>query len=71
MRTTGRLLFYSTSRTNVSTQRIAGRFGLRHWRSALCRRVVTGNDGQLPRLSARYAGHFSPFVNARISARPQ
>jgi RimJ/RimL family protein N-acetyltransferase len=37
--------------------------------SALCRGVVTGNDWQLAPLQERYAGHFSPFINARIAAR--
>jgi RimJ/RimL family protein N-acetyltransferase len=38
-----------------------------HCGSALCRRVVTGNDWRLPELQQRYAGHFSPFINARIA----
>jgi uncharacterized protein len=43
------------------------------WRMAcqcgavLCRAVITGNDWQLPELQQRYAGHFSPFINIRIS----
>lgn len=37
--------------------------------SPLCRRIVTGNDWQLPALQERYAGHFSPFINARIARR--
>jgi RimJ/RimL family protein N-acetyltransferase len=35
----------------------------------LCRGVVTGNDWLLPALQERYAGHFSPFINARIAKR--
>jgi uncharacterized protein len=34
--------------------------------SPLCRGRVTGADWRLPDLQARYRGHFSPFVNARI-----
>ncbi|MDQ3855934.1 MAG: SET domain-containing protein-lysine N-methyltransferase [Chloroflexota bacterium] len=34
----------------------------------LCRGIVTGNDWQLPELQARYRGHFSPFIEARIAA---
>ena len=40
-----------------------------HCGSRLCRGMVTGNDWQLPVLQERYAGHFSPFINARIAAR--
>ena len=40
-----------------------------HCGSALCRSVVTGSDWQMPALQQRYAGHFSPFINARIPAR--
>lgn len=36
--------------------------------SPLCRRTITGNDWLLPDLQARYAGHFAPFINARIRA---
>jgi uncharacterized protein len=35
--------------------------------SAECRGVVRGTDWQLPELQARYQGHFSPFLNARIA----
>ena len=38
-----------------------------HCGSSLCRGVVTGNDWRLPELQERYAGHFSPFINARIA----
>jgi hypothetical protein len=31
-----------------------------------CRGVVTGRDWRLPTLQSRYAGHFSPFLEARI-----
>jgi len=34
--------------------------------SSLCRGVVTGADWRLPSLRARYAGHFSPFIERRI-----
>ena len=37
--------------------------------SAQCRQVVAGTDWLLPELQARYAGRFSPFINARIAAR--
>jgi len=40
-----------------------------HCGSTLCRGVVTGSDWQVPALQQRYAGHFSPFINARIAAR--
>lgn len=32
----------------------------------LCRSLITGNDWRLPDVQARYAGHFAPFLNARI-----
>lgn len=35
--------------------------------SPLCRSRVTGRDWRLPELQARYRGHFSPFLNARIA----
>jgi hypothetical protein len=38
-----------------------------HCGSSRCRGVVTGNDWRLPELQQRYAGHFSPFINARIA----
>lgn len=31
-----------------------------------CRGRITGNDWQLPDLQARYAGHFSPYLQRRI-----
>jgi hypothetical protein len=34
--------------------------------SSLCRGVVKGRDWRIPALQARYAGHFSPFLSARI-----
>lgn len=34
-----------------------------------CRGVVTHLDWQRPDVQARYAGHFSPFLNRRIAAR--
>jgi RimJ/RimL family protein N-acetyltransferase len=40
-----------------------------HCGAAACRGVVSGNDWQLPELQRRYAGHFSPFINARIASR--
>ena len=33
-----------------------------------CRRVVTHDDWRRPDVQARYAGHFSPFLNRRIAA---
>jgi RimJ/RimL family protein N-acetyltransferase len=39
-----------------------------HCGELLCRRVVTGNDWRQPDLQHRYAGHFSPFINARIAS---
>ena len=38
-----------------------------HCGAAECRGGVTGNDWQLRSLQHVYAGHFSPFINARIS----
>ena len=32
----------------------------------VCRRVITGNDWQLPAVQERYRDHFSPFLNERI-----
>lgn len=32
-----------------------------------CRGLVTGNDWMLPELQLRYRGHFSPYLNRRIS----
>jgi uncharacterized protein len=34
--------------------------------SPLCRRIITGNDWQLPEVQQRYRGHFAPFINERI-----
>ncbi|MEO8394020.1 MAG: SET domain-containing protein-lysine N-methyltransferase [Chloroflexota bacterium] len=36
--------------------------------SPTCRHQVTGEDWKRPDLQARYSGHFSPFLNARIAA---
>ena len=33
-----------------------------------CRNLITGNDWRLPDVRERYAGHFSPFLNARIQS---
>jgi uncharacterized protein len=33
----------------------------------LCRGRITGRDWRRPELQARYQGHFSPFINARIA----
>jgi hypothetical protein len=35
--------------------------------ASICRRVVTGDDWRRPDLQERYAGRFSPFINARIA----
>lgn len=35
-----------------------------------CRKIIRGTDWRLPDLQRRYAGHFSPFLNARIAALP-
>jgi hypothetical protein len=35
--------------------------------SPLCRRIITGRDWRLPALQERYGGHFSPFINTRIT----
>ena len=34
--------------------------------SPRCRGHVTGDDWRLPALQARYAGHFSPYIQKRI-----
>jgi uncharacterized protein len=34
--------------------------------SPLCRGVIAGDDWRRAELQARYGGHFSPFINARI-----
>jgi hypothetical protein len=31
-----------------------------------CRGAVTGSDWRIPEVQRRYAGRFSPFLNARI-----
>jgi S-adenosylmethionine decarboxylase len=36
-----------------------------------CRRRVTGSDWQRPELQARYAGHFSPYLERRIARLSQ
>lgn len=36
--------------------------------ASVCRGTVTGDDWKRPDVQARYAGHFSPFINARIAA---
>jgi hypothetical protein len=33
-----------------------------------CRHHVTGDDWRLPELQARYAGHFSPYLQRRVDA---
>jgi len=35
--------------------------------SPLCRGVITGDDWRRTDLQARYRGHFSPFIDARIA----
>jgi hypothetical protein len=35
--------------------------------SPLCRLVVRGDDWKRPDLQARYQGHFTPYLNARIA----
>jgi hypothetical protein len=40
-----------------------------HCGSALCRRIITGNDWQLPEVQQRYQRHFAPFINERIRTR--
>ena len=42
-----------------------------HCGSPACRGVVTNDDWKRPDVQARYAGHFSPFLNARIAALRQ
>ena len=37
--------------------------------SERCRGVVRGRDWQRPELQERYAGHFSPFLNRRMSPK--
>lgn len=34
--------------------------------TAVCRKIITGNDWKLPEVQQRYYPHFSPFINARI-----
>jgi SET domain-containing protein len=34
--------------------------------SPACRRIIRGDDWQVPELQRRYAGHFSPYLNERI-----
>jgi hypothetical protein len=34
--------------------------------SPVCRNRITGNDWRVSEVQARYAGHFVPFINARI-----
>ena len=41
-----------------------------HCGTVICRGVVTGADWKLPALQTRYRGHFSPFLNDRISLTP-
>lgn len=36
-----------------------------------CRRIITGNDWQLPDVQHRYHGHFAPFINERIRKSKQ
>jgi hypothetical protein len=37
-----------------------------HCGAKACRSHVTGDDWKLPAVQARYAGHFSPYLQARI-----
>jgi SET domain-containing protein len=36
--------------------------------ASVCRGVITQDDWRLPDVQERYAGHFSPFLNARIAS---
>ena len=36
--------------------------------ASACRRTITGNDWLIRDLQQRYAGHFAPFINARIAS---
>ena len=36
-----------------------------------CRRLITGNDWQLPELQERYNGYFSPYLQRRINRLKQ
>ena len=36
--------------------------------SPLCRRRITAHDWRLPEVQARYAGHFTPFLNGKIAS---
>jgi hypothetical protein len=38
-----------------------------HCGQVVCRGVITGNDWKLQEVQARYHGHFTPFLNARIA----
>jgi hypothetical protein len=38
--------------------------------ASTCRGVITGDDWRRPDLQERYAGRFSPFINARIARLP-
>lgn len=35
-------------------------------RSPLCRKIISGNDWQLPALQLRYQGHFDPYIARKI-----
>lgn len=39
-----------------------------HCETYRCRQLVEGTDWQIPQLQTRYAGHWSPRVQARIDA---
>jgi hypothetical protein len=59
---------------DAALRRIATEGKLHSWHtdpcacgSPLCRRRVTGNDWRRTDLQQRHAGHFSPFINARIA----
>ena len=43
--------------------------GLCRCAATVCRGIVTGNDWLVPEVQSRYAGHFSPFLNAAIARR--
>jgi SET domain-containing protein len=35
--------------------------------TSTCRHVITGNDWRIPTLIEKYAGHFSPYIQQKIS----
>jgi uncharacterized protein len=57
--------------TDYATSTVEATYLLRcHCDSYRCRQMVEGTDWQIPQLQRRYAGHWVPYIQRLIRARP-